>query len=305
MTKNTKKHLRLSETIIGIPVFVIRISVLVLILIFIYAAVSGPLPVHAASAWYDNGPILHAAGGYNGSAYSNCKEALIKSLADRGGNVSIELDFSITRDKYLVCVHDWPSFNKEVNHLKTSSALTLKQFRKCRTLGNGTPMTAYEAVTIMSKYPNCYLIVDTKTTGMKVYRYLVKVCKNLHKTSFLKKQVVIQVYKKDEYKKIKRIYPFKHWSFSVYKCNFHKTSVLKSIRSFCLKKHFDAMIIPACAISTNTKDMALTKFEYSKKRFGALKYGKKIPVICHTVNDPALYQFLLQQGVKNIFTDYL
>ena len=230
--------------------------------------------------WYQiSRTVTHAAGSYKRKAYTNSKEALKTSL--RRGKRLIEMDFTFTRDGVLVCGHDWKDVKKR---------LTLKQFKKKKTKGGYTPLTAQEALKIMAAYRNVYLIVDSKESNIaKVYRSLVRACSKIGKKSFLNR-IVVQLYFKSDYTKIKKVYPFKNWSFTLYRLKPKTNRQYQDIASFCKKKKIKVITM---------RDSWVTKSRMKILR----KY--KIECMAHTVNSMLTYKKLRKLGVTAIFTDYL
>ena len=58
--------------------------------------------------------IAHAGGAIDGHVYTNSKEAVLNSI--NNGSKYIELDFSLTSDSELVCVHRWENVYADSCH---------------------------------------------------------------------------------------------------------------------------------------------------------------------------------------------
>ena len=266
-------------------------------------------PVHTSAKWYNNSPIVHACGQYHGKKNTNCKEALIQALKSSGKGRTIEIDFSFTSDNVLVCLHDFNDFNRRVNHVDSPKRASLKKFKEAGTAGGGTAMTAEEAIKIMAKYPEAYLIVDTKEGGVDVYKRLVKICKRINKKSFLNR-MVIQVYSEDGYKKIRKVYKFKHWCLSGYKFmntfpdGYNNARILKILVAYSKMMKFEALVIPARTLVRNTSDTNMKNFQIDPKKIEAISNGKEIPILCHTVNSYKNFITLRLNGVTNVYTDF-
>ena len=72
--------------------------------------------------------IAHAGGGIDGITYTNSYEALNSSVFN--GFSLIEIDFSWTRDREIVCVHDWDDSMRGVFGFALSEVPTLIEFEK-------------------------------------------------------------------------------------------------------------------------------------------------------------------------------
>ena len=266
-------------------------------------------PVRAEAKWYNNSPIVHACGQYNGKTNTNCREALIQALKSSKKGRTIEIDFSFTSDNVLVCLHDFNEFNRRVNGVDSPKRTTLKKFREAGTEGGGTAMTAAEAISIMSQFPKAYLVVDTKEGDVEVYKRLVKICKKLKKKSFLNR-MVIQVYNEEGYKKIRKVYKFKHWCLSGYKFmngykdGYNNARILKTLVNYSKMMKFDALVIPARTLARDTTSTKLNNFQIDPYKIRAISGGKKIPILCHTVNKYKDYMALRLNGVTNVYTDF-
>ena len=253
----------------------------------------------SAANWYKYGPVIHACGAIKGYDYTNSKEALLNTLKVRKSQqkLPIEVDFMLTSDGVPVCLHDCGHFNHS-NGINSNRRMSLKEFKKSHTKGNLTPMTAKEAIDIMAKSRNAYLVIDTKETEPKIYRELVKACKATEHTSFLNR-IVVQLYYYKDYKKIKAVYPFKHWLFSTYKIDCWTPSQIKNIVKKTQQMKLDALVMPytAFAIKINTH------YKMKDKNLMAVNTNRHIPLIIHTVNSKRLYYALRANRVISIYTD--
>lgn len=110
--------------------------------------------------------IAHAAGAVDERTYLNCKEGLLSSLEN--GYTYIELDLGLTADSNLVCVHDWPSFNKKTggDSLKSDAPIVNAEFLKKKIHGKYTPLTLEEALSIRENHP--YVIVTDKISNPNI-----------------------------------------------------------------------------------------------------------------------------------------
>ena len=253
---------------------VCRLFLLFLIFTFTVSA-KGAVPDYLSS-----GMIAHACGGIGRSRYTNSQEALDQTL--KKGASAVEIDFAFTSDGSLVCIHDWDRFG--------GTAPTLAKFLKKKTRGGYTPMTAKKALGKLIRNKDAFLIVDTKEKDTaRVYREIVRICRGLGYSSYLRK-VVPQIYKTSEYARLKRIFPFRNWIFSLYKMPMKSLWDYVKIARFCQKNG-----IGAVAVSTK---------RITKQIIRRLHY-RGLTVAVHTVNRPAQAASLKKKGVDVFYTGVL
>lgn len=243
-----------------------------------------PNQVEAATSkkeWYQiSHTIAHAGGGIKDSTYTNSVEALKSSL--KKGKRLIELDFLFTTDHVLVCKHSWSEDDNRV--------LSKDEFQKKKIQGKYTTQTAEQALKTLSRYKDVYLIVDSKEKEIaSVYQELKRLCIKMNRRDFLK-HIVVQLYYRKDYVKIKAVYPFQNWIFTIYKIKPKKESQYQDIAAFCKKHKIKVVTMPANKVT--------------KSR---MKLLKKYNLLCmaHTVNSKNTYQKLRKLGVTAVYTDYL
>ena len=275
-----------------------KLKVLMVLLSFIFICFWGR-DASAAATWYKYGPVIHACGAYHGYTYTNSKEALLHTLKVRKSRrkLPIEVDFILTSDGVPVCIHDWSHYNHS-NGINSNKRMSLKQFKRSHTKGKLTPMTAEEAIDIMAKTKNAYLVIDTKETGVKIYRELVKVCRKRGHSSFLNR-MIIQLYYYKDYKRIKRVYPFKHWLFSTYKIDCWSPAKIKKIVKKVQKMKLDALVMPYNVFAKKIN----THYKMKDHNLRAVNTNRHIPLIIHTVNSRRLYYALRRNRVNGMYTD--
>lgn len=134
--------------------------------------------------------IAHAAGGIDGNAYTNSREALQANLAL--GTRVFEIDFSRTRDGVWVATHDWEHWARQTGY--TGVIPTFTEFRalKLRHFGPGaiarqyTPLTLEDLERVVARYPDIRIVTDTKYDFKEMVRALNR--------STLHKHLVYQAY---------------------------------------------------------------------------------------------------------------
>ena len=270
-----------------------------LMLIFSFAFICLWTSNVSAADWYKYGPVIHACGAYKGYNYTNSKEALVNTLRTRRNlrKLPIEIDFMFTSDGVPVCVHDWEHYNHS-NGINSRRRMSLKEFKASHTKGRLTPMTAEEAIQLITKCRNTYLVIDTKETGVRMYKKLVKICKKTGHRAFLKR-IIIQLYNFQDYKKIKKVYPFKHWLFSSYKVPCWTPREIKIIVKRVQKMKLDVLVMPYTVFAAKVNN----HYKMKDRNIRAVNTNRRIPLITHTVNSRRLYNALRKNGVNGIYTD--
>lgn len=282
------------HTIPGFMKTTIILSLLSCLCIFFWST-----HVSAAADWYKYGPVIHACGRYHGYAYTNSKEALKNTLKAKRNlrKVPIEVDFMLTSDGFPVCVHDWESYNRN-NGIRSGKRMSLKKFKKSHTKGGFTPMTAWNALGILGKYKNAYLVIDTKEENIDIYRKLVVACKETGYRDLLNR-FIIQLYHFEDYKKIKKIYPFKHWLFTAYKVGCNTPGQIRTIVKKTQKLKLDALVMPYTSFLRYRNH----RYSFKYKNLRAVNKKRRVPLICHTINSNIIARALYRNKFNGIYTD--
>lgn len=232
------------------------------------------------SSWTKNvNLIYHAGGGIDGLDYTNSKEALENTLAT--GNRYIEIDFAYTSDQELVCMHYW----KE--QWTSEDAPSLQEFTNGQIFGKYTPMTASDLITYMEKYPDLYVIVDTKESDhLGVIKDLIQL--SAYDTS-ITDRFIIQLYEAGEKAEIIQLYPFSdnNFLFTAYKLG---SRFPNKIMNICYEENISVVTVPYGDWDQETLDLFLSK---------------NITIFENTVNRPDLANEELQRGVHGLYTDFL
>jgi len=209
--------------------------------------------------------FAHAGGGINGKTYTNGLEALDHNL--KNGFSYFELDFSFTKDRRLVCIHDWqPNFERAFGFLPERMP-TLEDFEAL--VEN---KSTYELCTIstlatwMKKNPSAIIVTDIKQDNLEGLKIIAR------KIPDFETRIIPQIYDPQNFKTV-RMMGYKQiiWTLT-----------------------FDG----TCAI-TMTKDRAISNLP---RRIAE----KNIPTYVHTVNTlDEMNKFVNDFGVTEIYTDFL
>lgn len=120
-----------------------------------------------------NNYIAHAGGEIDGVSYTNCLEAVEKSISN--GIKYIELDLALTSDNYLVCVHDWEKFNKyTLGKESNGSVPKYSDFTNRRILGKYHVITTEIIDSLLNANPDVFLVLDKISNPQIIERHLGK-----------------------------------------------------------------------------------------------------------------------------------
>ena len=224
--------------------------------------------------------VAHAGGGIKGNTYTNSYDALDLNLAK--GFRYFELDFSFTKDKKLVCLHDWThsfersfgfSTDKKVMlHEFKNLVATQSKFRKCTIDG---------LVAWMEDNPSSYIITDVKEDNYKALQIIAEEIPNSSA------RVIPQVYDPNNFLKIKKL-GFDQIIWTLYRYRGDAESVLEWVDKF--KGDFAV---------TMSKRRAATSFPKELQEKG-------VPTYVHTINlKGEKDMFLNKYYISEVYTDFL
>ena len=233
--------------------------------------------------------ILHALGGIDGVDYTNSLEAFHHN--HKKGGMFFEVDFRLTSDNELILLHD---YNALQANLSSTRRIALKDFLHTKIKGTYQPATFNDLVSLMVKYPDIFIITDTKYTDKESielqFNAMMRICQSQGATSVLER-FIIQIYHEEMLPIIERIYPF---SFVIFTLYMRKNAAdLHEFRRICKwsKAH-------------NISAITMHHTWYTKERAEILlKY--QIPAYLFTVNDEQLAQHYILSGAQKIYTDFL
>jgi glycerophosphoryl diester phosphodiesterase len=110
--------------------------------------------------------IAHAGGGYNGDTYTNSLDALDYNIAR--GFEFFEIDFSLTKDGHLVCIHDWEYTFQKIFKFKTTEKPSLETFKFLVKHASLYRACTLEDLKIwLKQHPKTKLVTDVKEDNLK------------------------------------------------------------------------------------------------------------------------------------------
>jgi glycerophosphoryl diester phosphodiesterase len=220
--------------------------------------------------------IAHAGGGYEGQTYTNSIEAL---KANSHRYQFFEIDFLITADSALVCLHDWESSSEEAFGRRFTVPPTAAEFDSM-TAANPryTNCTGASLRQWMMENPGAVVVTDVKDDNL---RALALIRQQLPDADT---RVIPQIYTPDEFERV-RAMGFRRIILTLYRMRGSPRELAEAARRF----EYFAVTMP-------------------KKRAGQLLpllHNTPIPVYVHTVNREEEWVALRRLGATEIYSDWL
>lgn len=170
--------------------FIALISIILVLLLsfaYLFFPINSKLSDLSSAEYY----IAHGGGEIDGYTYTNSLEAVLLSI--KKGYKYIELDFQLTSDNHLVCMHSMEDF-KRMTNTADNIDIKIQDFKKLSIYGKYTPITAEEVVSIIRKY-GITLVTDKISDPMILDHYFSKV----------RKQVMVEAFSLEDYQKLKKL----------------------------------------------------------------------------------------------------
>lgn len=194
--------------------------------------------------------IAHSCGGIDGKIYTNSKEAM--ELAYNNGTRMFDVDLRFTSDEELIVRHSWvddleqeeleigKKLDFSIDSLKViqisrEDTPSYQEFISSLIYHKYTPMSYQDLVRFMKEKQDCYIVCDMKEDIAKSCRYIVE-----HTEKELLDRVIISIYRTEDLKTVKEVYPFSHIMMRQYENYPHNYSELIS---FCLENDIQAVAI--------------------------------------------------------------
>ncbi|MCM1191106.1 MAG: hypothetical protein NC123_03250 [Butyrivibrio sp.] len=240
--------------------------------------------------WHERYPVIcHALGRTReGESLTNSKEAFLYNY-ERGQRV-FEADIQITSDNIMVLRHDWTSgLGQEEAFGWTDEEqwpVTAQEFLDAPIYGMYTPLTLEDWFAIMQRYPDIWLVTDTKYSpdvGPQ-FRLLADTALENGYEDVLKR-VIVQIYYKEMYDEVMAVYPFKNLIWTLYYIGYPGK---EEIIDFMAEKELPVLVMPS----------AWWNSQYQEEL-----ENSGIKVYVHTVDEAEEARQRLEQGVSGIYTD--
>ena len=237
--------------------------------------------------WAEETPyITHALGEIDGYTYTNSLEAFEYNYEE--GCRVFEVDLVLTDEDYRLVASHGESNWREMTGADASVSFNSDHFLEYPLYGQYTPLTGEDVLRLMAKYPDIYIITDTKETEkakvlMEFYQ-LVSLAEGIDATVL--DRLIPQIYSEEMLQWIMEIYPFRSVIYTLYQTRWTADTLL----CFCHESGIRYVTMPDSRFSVDT----LRKLD-----------TMGIRVAVHTVDDRDRADELLDAGVTGIYTDTL
>ena len=237
-------------------------------------------------SWMEEVPplIAHAGGGIEDATYTNSREAFEANYEI--GHRIFEIDFDLTDDSALIASHGETKWRKITEN--ESLIYSEKNFLETPIYGKYQPMTYQDVVDLMARYPDAYLVADTKyydrSTVMLQFSQLVKYAEDIDPD--ILDRIIPQIYNEEMLDWVMAVYPFRSVIFTLYKAKWTPESVLE----FCRSSGVRFITMPCKSFRPEIADL-----------FDQLD----ISIAVHTTNSEEDVNAFFENGVDMIYTDFL
>lgn len=237
--------------------------------------------------WYDYHAVAHALGEIDGKEYTNSKDAFLNSY--QNGFRVFEADLMQTTDHVMVARHYW---GKDLSDPKSKGGkpVSYARFKNIKLYGKYTSVSLKELFELMDKYPDTYLMTDTKDSDAAAakddFSVIVQTAKEMKK-EYLLDRLIIQIYNQPMYHAIKQVHPFRHFLYTTYQ----QTDVAFSkMIKFCTSNGIEAVTVPVSSVNDYRMKLLSDAGLYS---------------FTHTVNSVYEAKEYMKLGVYGVYTDFL
>lgn len=237
--------------------------------------------------WYTYHAIAHALGALDDKYYLNSMDSFYSNY--QKGYRIFEMDLLLTTDNVLVGRHKWgPNLSDPLSD--KGDAVSYRTFKSTKLYGKYTPTSFLDMLNLMQKYPDFYLMTDTKkpnvSTIKQQFSVLVQTAKKAGKEEYLDR-LIIQIYNEKMFYAIKSIYPFKHFVYTTYQ---QPDAAFYKAVSFCKKNGIEGLTSPENDINDYRMDLLAKEGIHS---------------FTHTVNATYFATEYMKLGVCGIYSDFL
>ena len=232
--------------------------------------------------WYTYHSIAHAMGGLDGKDYLNSIDGFYPAY-QKGYRV-FEMDILLTKDNVAIGKHQW-GWKLSDPTGKKGDPVSYRKFKNTKIYGKYTPTSFLDVLNLMEKYPDFYLMTDSKSTepadAKKEFNVLVQTAKKVGKEDLLDR-VIVQVYNQRMYWAVKSVHPFKHFVYTTYK---QPDAAFYKVVKFCKQNGIEAITSPKNDINDYRMEL-LAKQGILYTRRG--QYGT---VVTNNSNENSLYHY--------------
>lgn len=155
--------------------------------------------------------IAHGLGGIHGKAATNTLEAFEENY--KRGFRYFEADFSLTQDGEIVAFHDQEE--RKIGLTKKINQVSLKEFKSKKYLKTYTLLDVEDIFYLMEKYPDAYLVTDSKGDFGVIMKKFIMRAKREHPA--ILSRVIPQIYSREDMRTLLSLYPFSGVIFTLYR----------------------------------------------------------------------------------------
>ena len=237
--------------------------------------------------WYTYHSIAHAMGGLDGKDYLNSIDGFYPAY-QKGYRV-FEMDILLTKDNVAIGKHQWGRKLSDPTS-KKGDPVSYRKFKNTKIYGKYTPTSFLDVLNLMEKYPDFYLMTDSKSTepadAKKEFNVLVQTAKKVGKEDLLDR-VIVQVYNQRMYWAVKSVHPFKHFVYTTYK---QPDAAFYKVVKFCKQNGIEAITSPKNDINDYRMELLAKQGIYS---------------YTHSVNNAYFAKEFMKLGVYGVYSDFL
>ncbi|WP_431086542.1 phosphatidylinositol-specific phospholipase C/glycerophosphodiester phosphodiesterase family protein [Paenibacillus sp. 8b26] len=237
--------------------------------------------------------ISHAMGAVDGLAYTNAREAFMNNY--KKGSRVFEVDLMFTSDGHLVARHEWTeSFTEQMQQEQAvgkeqgGKPWSYKQFKNTPIYGSYTPVDWNDVLDLLEKYPDAYVVTDTKEQDpAQIKQLFAQLTRQVQeKNPELLSRIAPQIYDEEMLRTLRSIYPYTSIIYTLYATEDTDDQIIR----FVQQNDITAVTLPENRVSG-----ALVE---SLRQAGAVCYVNTI----NDLKDAADYE---QMGVRGFYTDVL
>ncbi len=224
--------------------------------------------------------VAHAGGSFQGNTYTNSLEALNYNY--NKGFEFFEIDFSWTKDSYLVCIHDWSNSFEKNFHFKSDEKPSLETFKFLATHASSYQPCSIENLKLwLKKHPKAKIITDVKEENLKALTVISEQIEDFQN------RIIPQCYFPENYTKIREL-GYKNIIWTLYRYEGDNQEVMKRVDKM---ERIYAITMPVYRAKTGLAHSLLKK---------------NIPSYVHTINfAEQLKKVIEEYGITEIYTDFL
>lgn len=244
-------------------------------------------PYNFDYSWADEHPyVAHALGGILGDAYTNSYEAFL--LNYQLGQRVFEVDLYLTEDDAVVAIHDDDYWHANTNAAQNVD-FTLNNTHSYLIQNKYHALDYQQIIDLMVKYPDFYLITDTKYTDQvnsnHQFTKIVEYAKSVDESVL--DRFIIQIYHQEMLDWVMAIYPWKSVIYTLYA---DQTWTPENVVTFSQESGVKMITMWSSLVSTEILDLWLPQ---------------GINIAAHTINDYGVAMDLFERGVAVVYTDFL